>query len=146
MTRAARWVLLDGTRKTPKLLQSGEVRAPRSFNDIESLRYLREKLKKLMEMEGVNVVSVRDNDAARGTKKFYPRVRVEALALEAAASEGKHVLHVAWPSIAAALGVAKQASKKKAYKKAPDFRGIDCNELDEDDMDAVHAAVVGLKA
>ena len=140
----AHWVLTEGTRSAPAVVKSGRITKPKSYDDYQALNHLREKLRSVIRDEQVDEVSVRDNDYPKATKKFYPRVRAEAIALEVAAAERKPVALVPWAKIASALGIAKEKDKKKGYMAAAAFRGIDCSAFGTEERDALHAAVAGL--
>lgn len=140
----ASWVVVEGSRSTPLLVVRGSIDKPKAYDEFQALRHLREKLEGVIRDHDAGVVSVRDNDAPRGAKKFYPRVRAEAIALEVGVAEGRQVAVLGWPSIASALGIHGQKDKKKNYMRASEFRGIVCEGFSGDDRDALHVAVAGL--
>ncbi|CAG0973760.1 hypothetical protein RHDC4_01452 [Rhodocyclaceae bacterium] len=138
----AHWVVVQGTTSNPVLVSSGVIATPKAFDEAQALAHLRERLTELIDEHGTDAVVIRGIEPnAKATMRFYPRLRAEGVALEAAHAAGKESTLMVWKSIASLLAT---RTKKDEYRSADEFRGIETAGWKDEAHDALIAAVAGL--
>lgn len=136
------WVVVEGSRMEPDLLNAGVLKQPRGYLPPEWLAWLRSQLVLTLDEEAPDlaaIVGIEGN--ARATHALFPRLHAEAVAMETCATKGVTPCHSTWPAVSAALDVSRS---KREYAKADEFRGIATSGLKPGQLDALHAATASL--
>ncbi len=142
IANGAHWAVLDGTRQAPVLVARGVVEPPKGTHEPAALAHLREELRRLIQLYGVEYVVVRAvEQRANAREKLYPRIRAEAVALEAGQSSGLHTSHLDETRIASLLGLARPVP---GTRRPRELGSLDLSRLTENEVNAILASAARL--
>lgn len=115
------WAVVEGGNT---LVASGEIVAPRSYDEADALMFVAERVGRVVDDNAVVRTAIWCIEGnARVNAAMKPRIRSEGALLAAARGAGSSVRLVAWPAIEAAVGAERT---KDEYKAAADVCGIPC--------------------
>lgn len=142
-TKELAWAVLEGTRAAPSLCEADRIKIPKTYDQSAALRHVRERVGQLIQQHGVRRVVLKEMEAnAKSNRNQWPRLRMEGVCIEVAASADTEPESLAWPAISSRIGA---ESSKGDYAASDEFRGVDLSGRKPDEREAVYAAAAVLE-
>ena len=135
----AEWAVVQG--RPERVVASGTIRSPRSYNEADALRHLHEGVIAVVREHKATQTYVWEVEhSARPNNALRPRFRAEGVASVASVLAGSPASLVVWATIRSATSADRD---KDAYKKATDVSGVAVGEADPWAVLAALAALRG---
>jgi hypothetical protein len=137
------WAVVEGSKIEPVLIAADEEKAPATFDEAARLKWLRDRIRYLLQTYSPEVAAVRYPETFQRSPKVLPlgqRCRLEGVIIEGVQSCGVRVLTGPLATISKNLG----SKGAKHYLESRELRGLDWSKYDVNRREAILVAASAL--